>query len=60
MTVVQRQSLQEVPLEVSQSYGVLHRQAPRGDAGELGTDSTRLLGMLIKSAHPAIPFQTAS
>ena len=47
MTVVQRQLLQGVPLNISQFYGALHQQAQCGDACEVNKNQTRLLATLI-------------
>ena len=49
MTVVQRQLLQGVPLNISQFYGALHQQAQCGDACEVNKNQTRLLATLIHS-----------
>ena len=46
MTVVQRQLLQGVPLDISQFYGALHQQAQCGDACEVNKNQTRLLATL--------------
>ena len=46
MTVVQRQLLQGVPLNISQFYGALHQQAQCGDACEVNKNQTRLLATL--------------
>jgi hypothetical protein len=46
MTVVQRQLLQGVPLNISQFYGALHQQAQCGDACEANKNQSRLLATL--------------
>jgi hypothetical protein len=53
MTVVQRQLLQGVPLNISQFYVALHQQAQCGDACEVNKNQTRLLATLIEAIRSA-------